>query len=59
MSPKELLYIEDVLGHAKELETACKDFANMVQDSELKSFIESIAQKNKCCFDKVYELVCK
>ena len=35
MSPKELLYIEDALGHAKQIKTVCTDFSNQLSDSEL------------------------
>ena len=33
MSPKELLYVEDVLGHEKQMKTACADFACLLYTS--------------------------
>lgn len=40
MSPKELLYIEDALGHEQHLQTKCQTTAGQLQDKELKAFIE-------------------
>ena len=45
MTNKELLYIEDALGHEKYFQTKCRETANQLQDSELKSCIEQMAQK--------------
>ena len=36
MSPKELLYIEDALGHAQHMEKKCRCCADQLQDQELK-----------------------
>ena len=44
MSPKELLYIDDALGHEAQLKAACTDFAAKLENPELKNFISSIAQ---------------
>ena len=40
MTTKELLYIEDALGHAKYFQTKCQETANQIQDTELPSFPE-------------------
>lgn len=37
MSPKELLYIEDALGHEKQMKTACADFAASLQDPDCRT----------------------
>ena len=47
MSPKELLYIEDALGHTKQIKTVCADFSNQMSDTELSNFVQSIAQKQQ------------
>lgn len=57
MSPKELLYIEDVLGHEQQ---ACKlysNFANQLQDPQLKSFVQGLANKKQQCYNKFYGLL--
>lgn len=57
MSPKELLYIEDALGHEKQIKCTCQSSAKTLEDKELASFVESIAQKHATCFNKFYGLV--
>lgn len=57
MSPKELLYIEDALGHEAQMKTACADFAQQLQDPELKNFVQGLCMKHKECFDRFYGLL--
>jgi len=57
MSPKELLYIDDALGHEAQMKAACTDFATKLQDAELKSFVSEIAQKHSQCFNKFLGLL--
>jgi len=57
MSPKELLYVEDALGHAQDLQTAFSDLALQIQDTELKSFVNSLANKQNACFDRFFSLL--
>jgi hypothetical protein len=57
MSPKELLYIEDALGHTKQIKTVCTDFSNQVGDVELSNFIADIAKKQQQTFDRFYSLL--
>lgn len=57
MSPKELLYVEDALGHEKQMKTACSDFANQIQDPELKTFIQELSTKHQECFGTFYSLL--
>ena len=57
MSPKELLYVEDVLGHEKQMKTACSDFAGQIQDPELKSFVQGLSAKHQETFGKIYNLL--
>ena len=57
MSPKELLYIEDALGHTKQIKTVCGDFSNQVSDTELSNFIQDIAKKQQQTFDRFYNLL--
>ncbi len=57
MSPKELLYIEDSLGHCQQIKCLCTESASSVTDSELKNLISSIAQKQGQSFNRFYGLL--
>ncbi len=57
MSPKELLYIEDTLGHEKQIKATCQESAKNLEDAELGSFVNSIGAKHKECFNKFYGLL--
>lgn len=57
MSPKELLYIEDALGHTKQIKTVCTDFSNQLNDTELSNFVQTIAQKQQQTFERFFNLL--
>ena len=57
MTTKELLYIEDALGHAKYFQTKCRETANQIQDEDLKNCIECTAQKHQQIFQNFYDLL--
>ena len=57
MSPKELLYIEDALGHTKQIKTVCTDFSSQLGDVELSNFVSDIAKKQQQTFDRLYNLL--
>ena len=57
MSPKELLYIEDALGHEQFLKTTCQETAKKLQDEELRSFVNQMYQKHQELFTQLYQLV--
>ncbi len=57
MSPKELLYIEDTLGHEKQIKSTCQESANVLEDKELSNCVSDIAQKHVECFNKFYKLI--
>ena len=57
MSPKELNYIEDALGHEQFLKTQCQEAIQNLQDQELKSCVHQISQKHQQIFDNFYNLV--
>ncbi len=57
MSPKELLYIEDTLGHEKQLKTICCEFANQIQDMQLKTFISQMSAKHEELYNKFFSLL--
>ena len=57
MSPKELLYIEDALGHDVEMKAVCKDAVANLQDNDLRVFANEIAQGHAQCFNRMYGLL--
>lgn len=57
MSPKELLYIEDALGHVQQMKTECKQFSEQIQDPELKTLICELEKKHEQCFNSFYTLL--
>ncbi len=57
MTPKELLYIEDALGHTKQIKTVCTDLSQQLGDTELSNFVTRIAQKQQQTFDKFLSLL--
>ena len=57
MTTKELLYIEDALGHAKYFQTKCQETASQIQDAELKSYVTKLAEKHQQIFQNFYGLL--
>lgn len=57
MTSKELLYVEDALGHEQYLQTQCCESANSLQDSELKGFVSEIQRQHKAIFQNFYNLL--
>ena len=57
MTTKELLYVEDALGHEQYFQTKCKETANQIQDAELKAYVEQMAQKHQQIFQNFYNLL--
>ena len=43
MSPKELLYIEDALGHETQMREWCRSTARQMTDPALRTFVEGLA----------------
>lgn len=57
MSPKELSYLEDALGHESYLKSKCCDTASQLSDTELRQFAREMEEKHQQLFDKFYNLV--
>lgn len=57
MTSKELLYIEDALGHEKYFMTKYKETAAQIQDGELKSCVEQMLQNHQQLFRSFYSLL--
>lgn len=57
MSPKELQYVEDALGHEKQMQEACGSFASQLSDAELKSFVQGLSNRCGDNYTKLYSLL--
>lgn len=57
MTNKELLYIEDALGHAQYFQTKCNETASKLQDPQLKTCVQQMAQKHRQIFQSFYGLL--
>lgn len=57
MTTKELLYVEDALGHEKFIQTKCQQTAGQLQDAALKARAEEMAQKHQKLFQSFYNLL--
>ena len=57
MTNKELLYIEDALGHEQYFQQKCCETASQLQDNDLKNFVSQLAENHKQMFGKFYGLL--
>jgi len=57
MTEKELLYVEDALGHEQYFQTQCQDAAGRLQDADLKQFTKQMEQQHRTIFQSFYDLL--
>lgn len=57
MSPKELLYLEDALGHEKFSMTQCAQAAAKLQDADLKQCVQQLEEKHRQIYSSLYSLM--
>lgn len=57
MTNKELLYVEDALGHECFMKTCSKETSNMIKDVNLSSYIGQLEQKHNEIFSKFLNLL--
>ena len=57
MTNKELLYIEDALGHEKYFKEKCQECSAQLTDGELKNFVTDLTQKHGNIFSGFYQLL--
>lgn len=57
MSPKELMYIEDALGHEEFMLTQCHQAEQTLTDPRLKELARQLGQQHQQIFGKLYQLV--
>lgn len=57
MTSKELLYVEDALGHEQYFQAQCCETMNRLQDSELRGFVQQLEQAHRTIFQSFYGLL--
>ncbi len=57
MTEKELLYIEDALGHAKFFGDKCDEAMGMLTDTDLKLCVQKAKENNTKMFDCLISLL--
>ena len=57
MTSKELMYIEDAMGHEKYFQSKCREAVEQISDGELKSFIEQTSINHQQIFQNFYNLL--
>lgn len=57
MSPKELSYIDDCLGHLEFLKVLCQDLMSNVSDKEMKALVKQMSSKYEEQFTTLFELI--
>lgn len=57
MTGKELLYVEDALGHEQYMGAQCCNTAQQLQDSELKDLAENLGNEHNAIFKSFYNLI--
>ncbi len=57
MTAKELLYIEDALGHEQYFQTQCAEAMNTLQDGELKTCLQQMQQTHRQLFQQFLGLL--
>ncbi len=57
MTEKELLYIEDALGHSKFFGEKCDEAMGMLTDAQLKMCVSQAKEKNTKVFQSLISLL--
>ena len=57
MTPKEILYVEDALGHAQFLTQQTQNAVNSLNDAALRRQAQQLVDKNRQIFQQFYSLV--
>ena len=57
MTNKELLYIEDALGHAQFMKQQCQQAASQLTIPALRQQAQRLIEENQKIFDSFYDLV--
>lgn len=57
MTSKELLYVEDALGHETYFQTQCQTACEQIQSEDLKKTVQSMQKEHGKLFNGLYNLL--
>ena len=57
MTQKELLYVEDAIGHEQNIINICEETIALLEDEELISFLKSEQKKHKSMNEKLIKML--
>ena len=57
MTSKELLYVEDALGHEQYFQTKCNEITSKIQDAELKNTVNEMTGRHQQIFNSFLNLL--
>ena len=57
MTSKELLYVEDALGHEEFMKKSCQNASNQIQDANLSSYLKELEQNHTNLMNKFLNLL--
>ncbi|MBR0484161.1 MAG: hypothetical protein IJJ69_05180 [Oscillospiraceae bacterium] len=57
MTSKELLYVEDALGHEQFFQTKCRETVSQLQDECLKNCVSELAHQHEQIFSNLFGLL--
>lgn len=57
MTQKELLYVEDAIGHEKNMIAICKETVRCLKDEKLKTFLEKEIKKHEKMQEKLLNML--
>lgn len=57
MTSKELLYVEDALGHEQFLKSCACKTSDQLQDAELKKYMKDLETKHQELYTKILNLL--
>lgn len=57
MTSKELLYIDDALGHEQYFQTKCNEVIDQLQDRELKTTVQQMQQTHQQIYQSFFSLL--
>ena len=57
MTQKELLYLEDAIGHEQNIISICEESVNFLEDDSLVTFLEKEIKKHQALEKKLMNLM--
>lgn len=57
MTSKELLYVEDALGHEQFIKSCCCKSSNQIQDAQLSNYLKELETQHNNLFNSFLNLL--